>query len=135
MLYFELCIYREIHTISKQPMWIYTVAVLLACCQFGGSSRFLMVTMGGTRSHKIPFLELARGLISRGHNVTFLNAFPPDTEVQGLEEITPLNFVFYVRNYTDWDLLGVRMSGSEAVPPADVLRYAYYVSNTQVAVV
>jgi hypothetical protein len=89
-----------------------------------------MVTMGGTKSHKIPFLELARGLISRGHNVTFLNAFPPDSEVAGLEEITPLNFVFYVRNYTNWDLLGVRMSGREAVPPADVLRYAYYVSIT-----
>jgi hypothetical protein len=89
-----------------------------------------MITMGGTKSHKIPFLELARGLISRGHNVTFLNAFPPDSEVAGLEEITPLNLVFYVRNYTNWDLLGVRMSGSEAVPPADVLRYAYYVSNS-----
>jgi hypothetical protein len=113
-------------------MWIYAAAVLFACCHFGGSSHVLMVTMGGTRSHKIPFLELARGLISRGHNVTFLNAFPPDIEVQGLEEITPLNFVFYVRNYTDWDLLGVRMSGSEAVPPADVLRYAYYVSNIEV---
>lgn len=85
-----------------------------------------MVTLGGTRSHKIPFLELARGLIARGHNVTFINAFPPDSEIVGLEEVTPMNLVFYVRNYTDWDLLGIRMSGSEPVPPADVLRYAYY---------
>lgn len=109
--------------------WVYAVSAVLAWCRCGGGSRVLMITMGGTKSHKIPFLELARGLISRGHNVTFLNAFPPDSEVAGLEEITPLNLVFYVRNYTNWDLLGVRMSGSEAVPPADVLRYAYYVSN------
>lgn len=109
-------------------VWGYAVVALLASCQYGGTSRVLMVTLGGTRSHKIPFLELARGLIARGHNVTFINAFPPDTEVVGLEEVTPMNLVFYVRNYTDWDLLGVRMSGSEPVPPADVLRYAYYVS-------
>jgi hypothetical protein len=89
-----------------------------------------MVTLGGTRSHKVPFLELARGLIARGHNVTFINAFPQDSELAGLEEVTPMNLVLYVRNYTDWDLLGVRMSGHEAVPPIDVLRYAYYVSNS-----
>ncbi|KDR21702.1 2-hydroxyacylsphingosine 1-beta-galactosyltransferase isoform X2 [Zootermopsis nevadensis] len=120
------CKHREMHPFR----WVYAVSAVLVWCRCGGGSRVLMVTMGGTKSHKIPFLELARGLISRGHNVTFLNAFPPDAEEAGLEEITPLNFVFYVRNYTNWDLLGVRMSGREAVPPADVLRYAYHSCDT-----
>ncbi|KAJ9589989.1 hypothetical protein L9F63_016881, partial [Diploptera punctata] len=108
----------------KGSYWTY--ALILAICEFAGGSRILMATMGGTKSHKIPFLALARGLISRGHNVTFVNAFPQDSEYPGLEEITPLNFVLYVKNYTNWDLLGMRMSGQEAVPPADVLRYGYY---------
>jgi len=117
------------HTNSSALRWVYAAVMVLTCCQYGGGSRVLMATLGGTKSHKIPFLELARGLIARGHNVTFLNAFPPDSEVAGLEEITPLNFVFYVRNYTNWDLLGARMSGNEAVPLTDALSYAYHVSN------
>ncbi|PSN43242.1 hypothetical protein C0J52_12621 [Blattella germanica] len=113
--------------VSHCPLWWTCVlAILVARCQEGGGARVLMATMGGTKSHKTPFLALARGLISRGHNITFLNAFPPDSDVAGLEEITPLNFVLYVRNYTNWDLLGMRMSGQEAVPPSDVLRYGYY---------
>jgi hypothetical protein len=121
--------YWEMHTNSSALRWVYAAVMVLTCCQYGGGSRVLMATLGGTKSHKIPFLELARGLIARGHNVTFLNAFPPDSEVAGLEEITPLNFVFYVRNYTNWDLLGARMSGNEAVPLTDALSYAYHVSN------
>ena len=116
----------------KDSWWTCGLAtLLLTLCHFAGGARILMATMGGTKSHKIPFLALARGLISRGHNVTFVNAFPQDSEYPGLEEITPLNFVLYVKNYTNWDLLGMRMSGQEAVPPADVLRYGYYVSHIQ----
>ncbi|XP_069679592.1 UDP-glucosyltransferase 2 [Periplaneta americana] len=89
-------------------------------------SRVLMATMGGTKSHTIPFMELAKGLIARGHNVTFLHAFPPETETPGLEELTPLKLVFYVRNYTNWDLLGARMEGREPVPLSDIMRYGYY---------
>lgn len=84
-----------------------------------------MVTMGGTKSHKIPFLELARGLIPRGHNITFFNAFAADTHIEGLEEITPTNLIFYVKNFTNWDLLGSRMRGEEPIHPLDVLRYPY----------
>lgn len=62
--------------------------------------------MGGTKSHKIPFWELAKGLINRGHNITFLSGFPADFHVEGLVEITPTNFVQYIQNYTNWDLLG-----------------------------
>lgn len=91
-----------------------------------------MITMGGTKSHKIPFWELARGLIPRGHNVTFINAFPADFYLDGLEEITPASFVFYVRNYTNWDLLGAKMRGEEPVHPLDILRYAYEVNKSRI---
>lgn len=55
------------------------VALLLAiiCCQltsvycgFGATiktppSDILLITMGGTRSHKVPFISLAKGLIAK----------------------------------------------------------------------
>lgn len=91
-----------------------------------------MVTMGGSKSHKIPFWELARGLIPRGHNVTFLSGYPADFHLPGLEEITPLGLVFYIRNYTNWDLLGTRLEGKKShqvIPIADVIRYAPEVSQ------
>lgn len=84
--------------------------------------------MGGTKSHKIPFWELAKGLIPRGHNITFISAFPPDFFVPGLEEITPTGLVFYVKNFTNWDLVGARMRGEEPVHPIDMIRYPYEVS-------
>ncbi|XP_026482598.1 LOW QUALITY PROTEIN: 2-hydroxyacylsphingosine 1-beta-galactosyltransferase-like [Ctenocephalides felis] len=91
------------------------------------ASDILMVTMGGTKSHKIPFWELARGLIPRGHNVTLLSAFPPtgDNAPAGLHEITPAGLVFYVKNYTDWDLVGARMRGEEPVSAWDIMRYGF----------
>ncbi|XP_044728728.1 UDP-glucosyltransferase 2 [Chrysoperla carnea] len=88
------------------------------------SSNILMITMGGTKSHKIPFWELARGLISRGHNITFINAFPPDFYMSGLEEITPAGLVFYVKNFTNWDLIGPKMRGEEPVSPLKTVLYA-----------
>jgi len=100
---------------------ITALAVINAC----HSANILMITMGGTKSHKIPYWELAKGLIPRGHNITFINAFPPDFYIPGLEEITPANLVFYVRNFTNWDLVGARMRGEEPVPMYDVLRYPY----------
>lgn len=33
----------------------------------------LMITMGGTKSHKIPFLELAKGLMPRCVYMLFVN--------------------------------------------------------------
>lgn len=97
------------------------VAVINRCT----CSKILMITMGGTKSHKIPFLELAKGLTIRGHNITFLNAFPPDFVIDGLEEITPTNLVFYVKNFTDWDLVGARLRNEEPVHPLDMIRYGY----------
>ncbi|XP_047998048.1 UDP-glucosyltransferase 2 [Leguminivora glycinivorella] len=88
-------------------------------------SDILMVTMGGTKSHKMPFWELSRGLIRRGHNVTFMSAFPPDFHIQGLEEIAPEGLVSYVRNYMTHDLVGARMRGEEPLPVKDIFRYGY----------
>lgn len=100
-----------------------TLAVINMCT----CANILMITMGGTKSHKIPFWELARGLISRGHNITFINAFSADFLLPGLEEITPAGLVFYVKNFTNWDLVGARMRGEEPVPPLDMIRYGYEV--------
>lgn len=100
-----------------------TLAVINQCT----CSNILMITMGGTKSHKIPFWELARGLIPRGHNITFISAFPADFLQPGLEEITPAGLVFYVRNFTNWDLVGARMRGEEPVSPRDMIRYGYEV--------
>ncbi|KAK7865317.1 hypothetical protein R5R35_007400 [Gryllus longicercus] len=97
------------------------------------AANILMITMGGTRSHKIPFLALGHGLLDRGHQVTLLSAFPPAGEAAGaarnasqsIREVTPAALVFYVRNYTDWDLLGARMRGEDPVSPAMMVRYGY----------
>ncbi|CAG9861575.1 unnamed protein product [Phyllotreta striolata] len=99
------------------------VTICLAALNLCTCANILMITMGGTKSHKIPFWELAKGLIPRGHNVTFVSAFLPDFHVNGLEEITPLSLVFYVRNFTNWDLVGARMRGEEPVSPLDMVRY------------
>ncbi|XP_022906342.2 UDP-glucosyltransferase 2 [Onthophagus taurus] len=104
---------------KKIIFWILSITSICSC------SNILMITMGGTKSHKIPFWELARGLIPRGHNITFINAFPPDFHLQGLEEITPASFVFYVKNFTNWDLVGARIKGEEPVHPFDIVRYSY----------
>ncbi|XP_076274571.1 UDP-glycosyltransferase family 50 member B3 isoform X2 [Rhynchophorus ferrugineus] len=105
--------------------WISIISLALTVIEFCTCGNILMITMGGTKSHKIPFWELARGLIPRGHNITFLNAFPSDFVLEGLEEITPTSFVFYVRNFTNWDLVGARMKGEEPVPFIDMIRYGY----------
>ncbi|KAF5291051.1 hypothetical protein FQA39_LY14484 [Lamprigera yunnana] len=102
-----------------------SIAIIVLLIEFCTSANILMITLGGTKSHKIPFWELARGLLPRGHNVTFISAFPSDMVMPGLEEITPSSLVFYVKNFTDWDLVGARMRGEEPVHPLDMLRYGY----------
>ncbi|KAJ8719474.1 hypothetical protein PYW08_011649 [Mythimna loreyi] len=97
--------------------------ILLAASACG--SDILMITMGGTKSHKMPFWELARGLIRRGHNITFISAFPADFHISGLEEIAPEGLVTYVRNYMSFDLVGARMRGEDQMPVKDILRYGY----------
>ncbi|KAL1489744.1 hypothetical protein ABEB36_013679 [Hypothenemus hampei] len=106
--------------------WIPLVTVIfLAVINFCTCANILMITMGGTKSHKIPFWELARGLIPRGHNITFINAFPSDFYMEGLEELTPTSYVVYVRNFTNWDLVGARIKGEEPVPLLDMIKFGY----------
>ncbi|KAI9583256.1 UDP-glucosyltransferase 2 [Glossina fuscipes] len=99
--------------------------VWLSCISKAFPADIFMVTMGGTKSHKIPFWELAKGLISRGHNITFLSGFPSDFHMNGLHEVTPAGLVEYIQNYTNWDLLGARMSGRMPISFWDGLRYAF----------
>ncbi|XP_072386200.1 UDP-glucosyltransferase 2 isoform X1 [Diabrotica undecimpunctata] len=109
---------------EMSKIWIAMLVAHLTLVKISAGGNILMITLGGTKSHKIPFWELAKGLIPRGHNITFINAFAPDFHFQGLEEITPINLVYYVRNFTNWDLVGARMKGEEPVPPLDMVRYA-----------
>ncbi|XP_055920237.1 UDP-glucosyltransferase 2 isoform X2 [Eupeodes corollae] len=99
--------------------------LLLLCVGGTFTADIFMATMGGTKSHKIPFWELAKGLISRGHNITFLSGFPADFSINGLHEITPSGLVEYIHNYTNWDLLGARMSGEMPISIWDGIRYAF----------
>lgn len=65
----------------------------------------------------------------RGHNVTFLSGFPADYSDNGLHEITPAGLTEYIQNYTNWDLVGLRMSGTLPYTIWDVIRYAFQVSS------
>ncbi|XP_034653778.1 2-hydroxyacylsphingosine 1-beta-galactosyltransferase isoform X2 [Drosophila subobscura] len=97
--------------------------ILCICCTVAVD--ILMATQGGTKSHKIPFWELAKGLIARGHNITFLSGFPADFHIDGLQEVTPAGLVEYIQNYTNWDLLGARIAGEMPIKPWDGIRYAF----------
>lgn len=60
--------------------------------------------------------------------MTFLSGFPADYTVNGLHEITPAGLSEYIQNYTNWDLVGVRMNGKLPYSVWDVIRYAFQVS-------
>lgn len=77
----------------------------------------------------MPFLELGQGLKGRGHEVTMVSAFPP-AQTSPLHELAPLNLVLYVRNFTNWDLLGPKLRGEDAVGVLDMVKYSYQVSPT-----
>ncbi|XP_054728631.1 UDP-glucuronosyltransferase 2A1-like [Anastrepha obliqua] len=96
---------------------------LLICLASTQAENILMITMCGTKSHKIPFMALANGLISRGHHITFLSGFKPEVQHNGLEEVTPTPFVNYIQNYMDWDLVGARYEGKSPIPVWRALRY------------
>ncbi|XP_049875086.1 UDP-glucosyltransferase 2 [Pectinophora gossypiella] len=106
-------------------IWWWGVVALPLLVGGAGGSNVLMLTMGGTKSHKMPFWELARGLIRRSHNVTLISAFPPDFHIEGLEEMAPEGLVSYVRSYMSWDLVGARMRGEDPLPIKDIFRYGY----------
>ncbi|XP_073816630.1 UDP-glycosyltransferase UGT5-like [Musca autumnalis] len=102
----------------------------LISLQLSNAEHILMITMGGTKSHKIPFWELAKGLIKNGHHVTFLSGFKADFHIDGLKEITPLHLVHYIQNYTDWDLVGARFAHKTPVSVWQALRYPAEACNS-----
>jgi hypothetical protein len=69
----------------------------------------MSVTSRATRNPICDFFH------SSGHNITFLSGFTADFNIDGLVEITPTNFVQYIQNYTNWDLLGKARTRLEAV--------------------
>ncbi|CAK9806836.1 UDP-glucosyltransferase 2 [Anthophora plagiata] len=86
----------------------------------------LMATMGGTKSHTIPFVALGSSLKARGHNVTLLSAFSGPAANNGLQEFVPSMFEAYVGNYTsEWDLIGARFRDEMPISPWDAMRYAW----------
>ncbi|XP_020281155.1 UDP-glucuronosyltransferase 2C1 [Pseudomyrmex gracilis] len=86
----------------------------------------LMATMGGTKSHTVPFVALGTSLRSRGHNVTLLSAFPGPAANNGLHELVPSILEAYVENFTsEWDLVGARFRNELPISPWDAMRYAW----------
>ncbi len=102
--------------------------------QFVAGSRILMVTLAGTKSHKVPFLELGKGLSEHGHNVTFVNAFPTENPTVAVNEINPTNLVLYIKNFTNWDLLGPKLRGQMPVPIVDVFKFGYEVKYVRYSI-
>lgn len=111
--------------LSKRIQFLFIIGI---GTQLVSSSKILMVTLAGTKSHKVPFLELGKGLGERGHNVTFMNAFPTDNHSPFVHEIYPTNLVLYIENFTNWDLLGPKMKGRRMpIPITDVFKFGYQV--------
>lgn len=52
----------------------------------------LLATMGGTKSHTVPFVALGSVLRSRGHHVTLVSAFPGPAANHHLRELVPTIF-------------------------------------------
>lgn len=49
----------------------------------------LLATMGGTKSHTVPFIALGTILKERGHNVTLFSAFTGPAANNALRELVP----------------------------------------------
>lgn len=67
----------------------FLLAVSIFCDGTTNAYNVLMATMGGTKSHTIPFVALGISLKTRGHNVTLLSAFPGPAANNGLQEFVP----------------------------------------------
>ncbi|KOC60367.1 2-hydroxyacylsphingosine 1-beta-galactosyltransferase [Habropoda laboriosa] len=95
-------------------------------CDYTMGYNVLLATMGGTKSHTVPFVALGSSLKARGHNVTLLSAFSGPAANNGLQEFVPPIFEAYVGNYTsEWDLVGARFRDEMPISPWDAMRYAW----------
>lgn len=104
----------------------FLLAFSIFCDGTTNAYNVLMATMGGTKSHTIPFVALGISLKTRGHNVTLLSAFPGPAANNGLQEFVPPIFEAYVGNYTsEWDLVGARFRDEMPISPWDAMRYAW----------
>ncbi|KAF3423730.1 hypothetical protein E2986_09345 [Frieseomelitta varia] len=72
--------------------------VILLLCNSTTGYNILLATMGGTKSHTVPFVALGSSLKARGHNVTLLSAFPGPAANNGLQEFVPPIFECSGRN-------------------------------------
>lgn len=72
---------------SMAPAIIFFVISLV--CNSTMGYNILLATMGGTKSHTVPFVALGSSLKARGHNVTLLSAFPGPAANSGLQEFVP----------------------------------------------
>ncbi|XP_054278544.1 UDP-glucosyltransferase 2-like [Macrosteles quadrilineatus] len=111
----------------------YWMSMLLLICHHAAASHILMITLGGTRSHKVPFIALGQGLVSRGHNVTLLSAFPSGTNNPPpgphVVEITPPTLVEAVEGFSHMDPLGKKLKGQSAYSVLDVFNFAYKICD------
>ncbi|XP_076238238.1 UDP-glycosyltransferase family 50 member B3 [Calliopsis andreniformis] len=102
------------------------ILILLMISEPSMGYNVLLATMGGTKSHTVPFVALGSSLKARGHNVTLVSAFPGPAANNGLQEFVPPIFEAYVGNYTsEWDLVGARFRDEMPISPWDAMRYAW----------
>ncbi|KAG7199417.1 hypothetical protein KM043_014046 [Ampulex compressa] len=105
---------------------VIAVVAIGELCTIGSGYNVLLATMGGTKSHTVPFVALGTSLRSNGHNVSLLSAFSGPAVNNGLREIVPPILEAYVANYTSkWDLVGARFRGELPVSPWDAMRYGW----------
>ncbi|XP_043503828.1 2-hydroxyacylsphingosine 1-beta-galactosyltransferase [Polistes fuscatus] len=105
---------------------ILTISTLCCVIQFANSYNILLATMGGTKSHTVPFIALGNALKSRGHNVTLVSAFSGPGNNNGLKELVPTILESYVHNYTaEWDLVGARFRNELPLSPWNAMRYGW----------
>ncbi|KAK2588364.1 hypothetical protein KPH14_004378 [Odynerus spinipes] len=105
---------------------IFTISTLCCVLQLAKGYNILLATMGGTKSHTVPFVALGSTLKARGHNVTLLSAFSGPGANNGLQELIPTILESYVYNYTfEWDLVGARFRGELPLSPWNAMRYGW----------
>jgi hypothetical protein len=73
---------------STEPLSL-LLLLALAVPQPASGYAVLLATMGGTRSHTVPFVALGAALAGRGHNVSLASGFPGPAANGGLRELVP----------------------------------------------
>ncbi|XP_046665677.1 UDP-glycosyltransferase UGT5-like [Homalodisca vitripennis] len=104
------------------------LVTVLFCMGMVNSANILMITLGGTKSHKVPFLALGQGLVSKGHQVTLVSAFPQDGD-SPVEEVTPRKVEEAVISYSKLDMLGPKLRGEMPFRLSDIFDYVYSVCD------